>query len=105
MKKRKKVESKKPTQIQIKGWQVIPPTEGLPTNSNIPTHHADIINILVSNDGLTLISFFSRTHGLNVEECRVSFSHGLTKKIVDLFCQYLNYYPQSPAYQIEKQKE
>jgi hypothetical protein len=105
MKKRKRVESKKPTQILIKGLQAIPPTEGLPINPNIPTHHADIINILFSTDGLALISFLSRTPGLNVEECRVSFSHALAKKIVDLFCQHLNYYPQSPAHQIEKQKE
>ena len=105
MKKTKTAEVEKSTQIQIKGIQVIPPTEGLPINSNIPTHHADIINILFSNDGLALISFFSRTPGLNVEECRVSFSHALAKQIVDLFCKHLNYYPQSPAQQIEKQKE
>ncbi|MCG2709369.1 MAG: hypothetical protein L6246_03480 [Thermodesulfovibrionales bacterium] len=105
MKKKKADEVKKPTQIQIKGYQTIPPTEGLPINSNIPTHHADIINILFSNDGLALISFFSRAPGLNVEECRVSFSHALAKKIVDLVCQHLNYYPQSSAQQIEKQKE
>ena len=105
MEKRKTVESKKPTQIQIKGWQTIPPTEGLPINPNIPTHHADIVNVMFSKEELTLISFFSRTPGLNVEECRVSFTHALAKKIVDLFCQHLNYYPQSSAQQIEKQKE
>jgi len=104
MKKGKTVASKRPAQIQIKGWETIRPTEGLPINPNIPTHHADIVNTLFSNDGLTLISFFSRTPGLNVEECRVSFSHALAKKIVDLFCQRLNYYPQSSAHQIEERK-
>lgn len=105
MKKRKTVESKRPAQIKIKGCEAISPIEGLPINPNIPTHHADIVNTLFSNDGLTLISFFSRTPGLNVEECRVSFSHTLAKKIVDLFCQHLNYYPQGSAQQVKKQKK
>ncbi len=105
MKKTNKNKVKKPTQIQIKGWEIVPGTEGLPINPNIPTHHADIVNILVSGEGLALISFFSRTPGLNVEECRVSFSHVLAKKIVDLLCQQFNYYPQNPTHQIEKQEE
>lgn len=104
-KKRKAVEVKKPAQIQIKGYQIIPPTEGLSVNPNNPTHHADIINVLFSNEGLALISFFSRTPGLNVEECRVSFSHALAKKIVDLFCQQLNYYPQCASQKIETEKD
>ncbi len=103
-KKRKSAEVKKPAQIQITGYQTIPPTEGLSVNPNNPTHHADIINVLFSNEGLALISFFSRTPGLNVEECRVSFSHALAKKIVDLLCQHLNYYPQSASPQIETKK-
>jgi hypothetical protein len=105
MKKIKIDKVKKSAQIQIKGFQIIPPTEGLPVNSNIPTHHADIVNLLFSNDGLALISFFSRTPGLNVEECRVSFSHALAKKIVDLIAQQLDYYPQKLSDQIEKQKK
>ena len=96
-KKEKSAEAIKPIQIQIKGNEPIPQTENLPINPNNPTHHADIINILFSNDGLALISFFSRTPGLNVEECRVSFSQALAKKIVDLLCKQLNYYPQSTS--------
>jgi len=104
MKKKKLDKVNKPTQIQIRGYQPLPPTEGLSVNPSNPTHHADIINVLFSNDGLALISFFSRTPGLNVEECRVSFSHALAKRIVDLFCQHLNYYPQSSVQEINKQK-
>ena len=104
MGKRKATEVKKPTQFQITGEQTIPPIEGFPVNPNLPTHHVDIVNFQFSNDGLTMISFFSRTPGRNVEECRVSFSNTLAKKIVDLVCQHLHYYPQSSA-QVMKEKK
>lgn len=103
-KKEKSTKVEKPIEIQIRGKQPIPPIEDLSVNPNNPTHHADIINLLFSNDGLAMISFFSRTPGLNVEECRVSFSHALAKKIVDLLCEQLNYYPQSASPQIETKK-
>ena len=103
-KKEKPAEVTKPIQIQIKGTETLPSTKDLSINPNNPTHHADIINILVSNNGLALISFFSRAPGQNVEECRVSFTHALAKKIVDLLCKQLNYYPQSASPQIETKK-
>jgi hypothetical protein len=104
-KKKKLAKIKKPIQIQIKGTEILPPIEGLSINPNNPTHHADIINVLFSNDGLALMSFFSRSLGLNIEECRVSFSHALAKNVVDLLCKQLNYYPQSATPQIETKKD
>lgn len=105
MKKIKSKKAIKSLELKITGNQTIPPTEGLPVNPNIPTHHADIVNMLISNEGLALIRFFSRAPGLNVEECRVSFTHVLAKKIVDLICKNLNYYPEHPTHQTENQKE
>jgi hypothetical protein len=99
MKKAKETETEKPIDIQIRGLEAVRGVEGLNVNPNIPTHHADMINVLFSSEGLALISFFSRTPGLNVEECRISFTHVLAKKIVDLFCRHLNYYPENPSQQ------
>jgi hypothetical protein len=106
MKKKKKVESKKLTKIHITGTQIIPPAENLPTNPNIPTHHADMVSFLFGNDGSTLVGFFARTQGINVEECRVSFSKILAEKIVDILSSNLNYYPQKalPEANDEKNK-
>jgi len=104
----KKIKSKKAIQTQerkITGAQIVPPVDGLPVNPNIPTHHADIANMLITQEGLALIRFFSRTPGMNVEECRVSFSHVLAKKIVDLICLNLNYYPVNPTSQTGNKKE
>jgi hypothetical protein len=100
MKKNKNNEirkSAKPIKIQANSWEPIVGIEGLDINPNISTHHADIIHALFSSEGLALISFFSRTPGRNVEECRISFTHALAKRIVDLFCQHLDYYPEKPT--------
>ena len=93
----KKTKTTTPIKVQAKGWEPVAGIEGLNINPNIPTHHADIINVLFSSEGLALISFFSRTPGCNVEECRISFTHALAKRIVDMFCQHLNYYPEKPV--------
>lgn len=94
MKKTKNNQLKNLTQIRIKGTEIVPGNPDIPINSNIPTHHADIVHLLFSVEGQTLISFFSRTPGLNVEECRVSLENGLAKKLVDLICKNFDYYPQ-----------
>lgn len=86
---------KKPGQIKLTGTQSLPALEDLPVNFNIPTHHADMVNIMISTDGFALIRFFSRVPGLNVEECRVSISHVLAKKLVDLLINSLNQFPQN----------
>ena len=94
MKKTTDLKVNKTDEIHIEGSEPVGKLANLNTNPNIPTHHADMIGCLFGTDGSTLISFFARTPGLNVEECRISFSQELAKRIVDIFSSHLNYYPQ-----------
>jgi hypothetical protein len=103
--KSKALNEKKIDQFQITGTQKLPPDVNLPTNPNLPTHHSDMVSFLFSNDGSTLARFFSRTPGINVEECRVSFSQSLAKKIVDILSSQFNYYPQKTSQQPEEKKD
>ncbi len=99
MKEVKKKESPKKTrQIVISGTQILPPhAEGLEVNLNIPTHHVNIANVMTSNDGMMLISFFTRIPGHNIESCRISIPQQTAVKLVDIICQQLNYFPKSPS--------
>jgi len=92
--KDKVIKEKEIAPIEITGSQILPPHENLPSNPNLPTHHADMVSFLFSSDGLTLARFFSRTPGFNIEECRVSFSQVLAKRIIDILSTQFNYYPQ-----------
>jgi hypothetical protein len=103
--KSKAINKNKLDQFQIKGSQILPRDENLPTNPNLPTHHSDMVSFLFSNDGSTLARFFSRTPGINVEECRVSFSQSLAKKIVDILSSHFDYYPQKSSQQFEGKKD
>ena len=96
MEKNIKKKVKKTSEMKITGTQTLPVFEGLPVNPNIPTHHADLVNIMIGTDGLALIRFFSRVPGLNVEECRISLSHVLARKLVDLITQNLDRFPDNP---------
>jgi len=100
-----KTDLKKGFEMKTKGLQALPATEGLSFNPNIPTHHADIVSILHSSEGLAMISFFSRTPGLNVEECRVSITNALAKQIIDILCMRLDYYPSKPSEPTKKQQK
>jgi|WetSurMetagenome_2_1015567.scaffolds.fasta_scaffold136043_2 hypothetical protein len=106
MKEDKKNESpKKVREVLVSGIQTLPPLEGLEMNLNIPTHHVNIANIMASNDGLVLISFFSRIPGHNIETCRISMPQQTVKKMVDIICQQLSYSPQIPSRTPEKTKK
>ena len=104
MKKKIPAKAQKSVEVKISGVTPLPAIESLPSNPNIPTHHADIVNMMMSSDGLALLSFFSRTPGANIEECRISFSHEMAKKIANMVCIQLDYSPQKPSQKGKKKK-
>lgn len=89
---------------ELKPLQIAPPIKGLTPNPNLPTHHADIISVLASTDGMALLSFYSRTPGMHVEECRVSFTFTLAKKIIELLSQQINQHTQNQAQTIKDEQ-
>lgn len=91
MKKKNKLK-----EIQIKGTTILPACEDLPTNENIQTLYSDIVNIFFSRGSLGHLSFFSRTVGKNVEQCRVVVPYETLKDVVTLICNNIDYYPQKP---------
>jgi hypothetical protein len=105
MKKIVDSKAKKSDLLKVEGSEIIPQIRNFVTNPNIPTHHADMVSCLFGSDGSTLISFFARTPGINVEECRVSFSQVLAKKLVDMISSHLDYYPQKSLTAEVKEKE
>lgn len=102
MKKAQSVKITKDTGSKITGIEPLPQIDGLPFNPNNPTHHADIVNVMTTNEGDVLLSFFSRTPGRNIEECRVAFNNSLAKNLVQLINKRFNFFPQTPALQIKK---
>ena len=92
MKKQSKTKRNTSAKITISGSQTLPAIDGLTFNPNLPTHHADLVNMATNNEAV-LLSFFARTPGFNMEECRVSISHHMAKKLVDLICNQFHYCP------------
>ena len=97
MKKKKIYKARKTSvklkELHVKGTLPFPATENLHVNPNNPTHHADIVNVLYALQGNVLLSFYSRTQGFNVEECRISFNENLARALINILCQQINYYP------------
>lgn len=95
--RQKKKATALPKEVSVLGTQVLPPHPDLPVNPNIPTQFANIVNVLSGADEVVLLSFFSRSLGLNVEQCRVTIPNNLAIRLVDLLCDAVKYYPANPS--------
>ena len=80
--------------VTIKALETIPnfdPT--LVSNPNLPTLFADMVQFLNRSDGFGILRFFSRIPGANIEVTRISANHDLLKRLAEILCHNLNYYP------------
>jgi hypothetical protein len=87
--------------VQVKGTEVLPNISNLTPNPNILTVYSDLIGLLSNNQGMSILSFYSRTAGLNVEVCRVAVNTDGVKQLVNMLCRAADYYPEKK--QVEKQ--
>jgi len=87
--------TKKSDKIRIaskKGQHPLEPyakNEYLTPNTSQPTLFADIVNVLVRQDGIGIISFYSKGSGVNIETCRVAMSLETFKNAAALMGQSL----------------
>jgi hypothetical protein len=93
MEGKEKMEEVQKKEYVVKGSEILPAEANMPSNPNLQTLFADIVSIITRNDGFSILRFYSRAPGLNIEQCRVALPQQITKALVDVLCQTLAYYP------------
>lgn len=82
------------SEVEIAGTAMLPNSDpNLPTNPNVQTFFADIVQVLSRNDGLSIIRWLSRTPGVNLELSRIVTTHAVLKSLTDILCRQLDHYP------------
>jgi hypothetical protein len=61
--------------------------------NDVATLFADAAKVSHRRDGLTLIQFMSSIPNVTIEQSRVMMTDAHAKKIVDVLCESLDYYP------------
>ena len=81
--------------FDLKGTDILPTEPNMSSNINIPTLFADIISIMSRSDGISVLRFFSRMPGANIEICRIAVPQNVIKSFIDMTCQVSGYYPEA----------
>lgn len=67
----------KKVEITAKGIDVLPADPSAISNLNLPTLFADVISVMARSDGISVLRFFSRIPGANVEISRIAIQQNV----------------------------